>query len=573
MPLHDVQYAVHLQQLRSWSPGGVRLVGWHLCCLLCPQSGREPTPSPPLENGLCLGELIFGRSKLILDAASDPRVGITNLPFGSRNLLSSVRFRAESGAVGFGERSTAESKGPGNTLIRIFNSYVPTRSLFLLFGEIAAVCGSFVLAIVLCFGGQSGGLFSDQHVVVKIIVVAGLAFLCSHYLELYDLRQLARDGETYARILMLVGILSFVLAAVTYVFPRFALGHYVFLTGLFILSGVWILWRWAYTRLISMPVFRERVFLLGNGERARRIRETIESRLELGMDLVGWATGDSDGTSGSESVARNLMDLGKQRSLDRIIVALPDRRTKMPVKELLELRLRGVRIDDGTSLLERATGKIDVDELHPSWMIFGDGFRLKQHYWFRRRVLSTFLALVLSLVTLPLVPIIAFLIKVTSRGPLLYRQKRVGLQGRVFDCFKFRTMRQDAEADSGPTWARDDDPRITPIGKFLRRSRLDEIPQIWNVLRGDMAFVGPRPERPEFATKLNEQIPYYNIRHSVRPGITGWAQVNYGYGASAEEAKEKLRFDLYYIRNVSILLDLLIAFYTIRAVLIGRGVR
>ncbi len=245
----------------------------------------------------------------------------------------------------------------------------------------------------------------------------------------------------------------------------------------------------------------------------------------------------------------------------------------MPVKELLELRLRGVRIDDGTSLLERATGKIDVDELHPSWMIFGDGFRLKQHYWFRRRVLSTFLALVLSLVTLPLVPIIAFLIKVTSRGPLLYRQKRVGLQGRVFDCFKFRTMRQDAEADSGPTWARDDDPRITPIGKFLRRSRLDEIPQIWNVLRGDMAFVGPRPERPEFATKLNEQIPYYNIRHSVRPGITGWAQVNYGYGASAEEAKEKLRFDLYYIRNVSILLDLLIVFYTIRTVLIGRGVR
>jgi lipopolysaccharide/colanic/teichoic acid biosynthesis glycosyltransferase len=156
---------------------------------------------------------------------------------------------------------------------------------------------------------------------------------------------------------------------------------------------------------------------------------------------------------------------------------------------------------------------------------------------------------------------------------LLYRQKRVGLRGQVFDCFKFRTMRSDAEADSGPTWASDDDPRITRIGKILRRSRLDEIPQIWNVLRGEMAFVGPRPERPEFVAKLNQEIPYYNVRHAARPGITGWAQINYGYGSSVEEAKEKLRFDLYYIRNVSTMLDLLIVFYTLRAVIIGRGVR
>jgi exopolysaccharide biosynthesis polyprenyl glycosylphosphotransferase len=230
-------------------------------------------------------------------------------------------------------------------------------------------------------------------------------------------------------------------------------------------------------------------------------------------------------------------------------------------------------VDDGTSILEKVTGKIEIDELHPSWMIFGDGFRLTHTHWFLRRIISTLLALLLSVLTLPLTPVIALLIKLTSRGPVLYRQKRVGLRGQVFDCFKFRTMRSDAEADSGPTWASDDDPRITRVGKFLRRSRLDEIPQIWNVLRGDMAFVGPRPERPEFVAKLNHEIPYYNVRHAARPGITGWAQINYGYGSSVQEAKEKLRFDLYYIRNVSVMLDLLIVFYTLRTVIIGRGVR
>jgi exopolysaccharide biosynthesis polyprenyl glycosylphosphotransferase len=194
-------------------------------------------------------------------------------------------------------------------------------------------------------------------------------------------------------------------------------------------------------------------------------------------------------------------------------------------------------------------------------------------HWFARRIVSVALALTLSIITLPFVPLIALLIKLGSRGPVLYRQKRVGLRGQVFHCYKFRTMRSDAEADTGPTWARDDDPRITGIGHFLRRSRFDEIPQLLNVLRGDMAFVGPRPERPEFVEKLGQEIPYYDIRHVARPGITGWAQINYGYGSSVEEAKEKLRYDLYYIRNVSVILDLIIVFRTFRAVLLGRGVR
>jgi sugar transferase (PEP-CTERM system associated) len=458
-------------------------------------------------------------------------------------------------------------------VVRIFDSYVSKQSLVLLLGEIVAVCISFILAIFICFGEQSRFVLLDQQVVLKILGIAALSFLCSHYLELHNLRRLTTNGELGYRVLLLVGTLSLVLATVTYVFPEFKVGRYVFLTGLFILPAAWILWRVAFSRLISIQMLRERVCVLGNGERAFRILQAIESRPELGMDLVSWVGNSFEGRSSGELLAKTVRDLANRSAVDRVIVALTDRRAMMPVSELLDIKLRGIKVDDGTSVLEKVTGKIEVDELHPSWMIFGDGFRLTQRHWVLRRILSTSLALVLSAVTLPLIPFIAILMKLTSPGPLLYRQKRVGLRGRVFDCLKFRTMRPDAEADTGPTWASDKDPRITHVGRFLRRSRFDEIPQIWNVLRGDMAFVGPRPERPEFATRLSQQIPYYNLRHAVRPGITGWAQINYGYGSSVEEAKEKLCFDLYYIRNVSVMLDLLIVFYTIRAVVLGRGVR
>jgi sugar transferase (PEP-CTERM system associated) len=455
----------------------------------------------------------------------------------------------------------------------MFHAYVPARSLLLLLGEIAAVCLSFILAIVISFGDESRVVLASQEVVLKILSLVILAFLCAHYLELHDLRRIGSKGEIGSRILLLVGIMSLVLAAVSYMFPNFRVGRYVFFTGLCILAAAWTLWRWAYIHLISLPLLREKVYILGNGERAGRIREAIQTRSELGMDVVGWTNTNKNGVLDIASLAQVLKDLTERRAVDRVIVALADRRSVMPVNELLEIRLLGIRVDDGTSILEKVTGKIEIDELHPSWMIFGEGFRLKQRHWVLRRILSTMLALTLSIITLPLIPIIALLIKLTSPGPVLYRQRRVGLRGRVFDCFKFRTMRRNAEADTGPTWASDDDPRITRVGKFLRRSRLDEIPQIWNVLRGDMAFVGPRPERPEFVNKLSQEIPYYNLRHAARPGITGWAQINYGYGSTVEEAKEKLRFDLYYIRNVSSMLDLLIVFYTLRAVLIGRGVR
>jgi len=456
-------------------------------------------------------------------------------------------------------------------VIRIFNLYIPTRILVLLGGDVGMVFASFVLAIVIRFGANSSFVFNHEHGLSKIMVIASLAVLGSHYMELHDLRKPARSSEMYFRILTLLGMLALFLAVLTYFFPGFLVGRNVFLTGLCILTLAWIVWRRVFERLVVLSALRERVYLLGNGERVKRLLESIRTRAELGMDLVGCAGEAGDQAMTAESLGRICQELANNRSVDRVIVALKDRRSAMPVNELLKLRMQGVQIDEGTSLLEKVTGQIELDELHPSWLIFGDGFRFSQSQQVVQQIFSTLVSLILSVATLPLIPIIVILIKLSSPGPILYRQRRVGFRGRVFNCYKFRSMRADAEADSGPTWACDDDPRITRVGRFLRYTRLDEIPQLWNVVRGDMEFVGPRPERPEFVEWLSREILYYELRHTVPPGITGWAQVCYKYGNTLEDAKEKLRYDLYYIKNRSFGLDMMILFQTIRTVLLGRG--
>jgi sugar transferase (PEP-CTERM system associated) len=265
------------------------------------------------------------------------------------------------------------------------------------------------------------------------------------------------------------------------------------------------------------------------------------------------------------------MDLTRKQNVHRVIVAISDRRGALPVEELLELRVSGVKVEEAASWLEKISGRIEVEQLYPSWLVFAEGFRFSVGFKFLRRLLSILASGLLLIAVSPLIPIVILAIKLDSRGPVLYRQKRVGRNGVTFYCYKFRTMRRDAEADTGPTWADNDDPRITRIGRALRTTRLDEIPQLWCVLKGDMAFVGPRPERPEFVEWLSKEIPYYSVRHAVRPGITGWAQVRYKYGNTVTDAREKLQYDLYYIKNASIGLDLLIMFQTIKIVTMGRG--
>jgi sugar transferase (PEP-CTERM system associated) len=359
---------------------------------------------------------------------------------------------------------------------------------------------------------------------------------------------------------------------VGFLFPGFMPGNGSAVLGLIILTVTLFCWRGAYGWMLKQPFMRERIYVLGTGERAERLVRGLRERSELGIEVVGW-TGNIEGELSRESVGSHLLSLAHGEGVHRVIVAMPDRRGTLPVEELLGLRLEGVKVEEATSWLEKISDRIEVEQLYPSWLIFAEGFRFNSGFLLIRRLFSTLVALCGLLLALPLLPFVWLAVRLDSSGPVLYRQKRVGLGGRQFYCYKFRTMRQDAEADTGATWAADDDPRITRVGKFLRASRLDEIPQLWCVLKGDMAFVGPRPERPEFVEWLSKEIPYYGVRHVVRPGITGWAQVRYKYGNSLEDAREKLQYDLFYIKNASFGLDILIMFQTIKIVLLGRGAK
>jgi sugar transferase (PEP-CTERM system associated) len=362
------------------------------------------------------------------------------------------------------------------------------------------------------------------------------------------------------------------LAIVIALVPGFLPGNHSAVAGVVILAIALFGWRSAYSWLLLQPFFRERVYVLGTGDRAQRLVSGLRDRPGLGIEVVGW-TGNIQTELTREAVASHLVGLAQEKGVHRVIVAMPDRRGTIPLDELLALRLAGVKVESATSWLEKIYGRIEVEQLYPSWFIFADGFRFSTVNRILRRMVNFSAAFIGLLLSLPLLPFLALAIKVSSKGPILYQQKRVGRGGQVFYCYKFRTMRQDAEADTGPTWAGDDDPRITKVGKYFRKLRLDEIPQLWCVLKGDMHFVGPRPERPEFVEWLSREIRYYGMRHIVRPGITGWAQVQYKYGNTLEDAREKLQYDLFYIKNASTGLDLLILFQTIKIVLLGRGAR
>lgn len=456
-------------------------------------------------------------------------------------------------------------------MIRLFSVYYPTRTLVLVGTEALIMTASLLLAVLICCGSNAYLVLNYENGVAKVLAVSGMALLGFYYFDLYDLQR--GRNELYIRLLFALGGLSLLLAAVTYLFPAFLIGNNVFTIGLLLATAGLLSWRRVFEWLLQKPFLRERVYVLGSGERARRLVETLRTRPELGMEVIGWAGALQNGSLNREMLGHRLTELARHARVDRVIVALEDRRSIMPVRELLELRLQGVKIEEATALLEKVSGKIEVDQLYPSWLIFSEGFRLNSTFLLARRLVSILISLALLILVLPLIPLIALAIRLNSPGPVFYRQRRVGQFGRVFYCYKFRTMRADAEADVGPTWAGDNDPRITPVGRFLRKTRLDELPQLWNVLRGDMGFVGPRPERPEFVEKLAAHIPYYHLRHIIRPGITGWAQINYHYGASIEESKEKLRYDLYYIKNLSLSLDLYIVLQTIKTVVLGRGSR
>jgi sugar transferase (PEP-CTERM system associated) len=454
-------------------------------------------------------------------------------------------------------------------VLRIFKVYYPVRTLVLVIGEILIIWFSFLLATVSQARENSYFVLNDDYGYQKIFVATFVVVLLSHWFDLYDPSSFEGKGEFYVRPVLIPGVLALASGAVGTIFPQI-LRNFSFLLGTLIVTLGLVSWRSAYLWLAQQPFLKERVYVLGAGERARRLVDGLRTRIDLGVEVVGW-TGEAEGQT-RDQMADHLVTVAQARRVHRVIVAMQDRRNAMPVEELLKLRMQGMtHIEEAASWLEKISGKIDVGHLQPSWLIFAEGFRSTQVFRLAKRLIDVGASLLGLLLASPLIPFVVLAIKLDSAGPALYRQSRVGRLGNLFLCYKFRTMRADAEADLGPTWAGDNDPRITRIGRFLRTTRLDEIPQLWCVLKGDMAFVGPRPERPEFVEWLNRGIPYYGARHVVRPGITGWAQVRYKYGNTLEDALEKLQYDLFYIKNASVGLDLLIMFHTVKTVLFRRG--
>lgn len=456
-------------------------------------------------------------------------------------------------------------------MIRLFNVYYPTRTIVLLMCEALIVGGSFLLATVLILGPDTYICLNYEYGTLKIVGLTILTLLLSYYFDLYEPQRISERWEIYFRLLLVLGFLSFLLSAIIYVFPQVDIAHYVLLLGLMFLTLGLVIWRSAYEWIIGREVFRERVYVLGAGERAQSIVNMLRTRKDAGMEVIAFESVPEEKEERKEAFRAALQSFrGRAQGIDRVIVALEDRRGEVPLRELLKLRFDGVVIEEAGALLERLTGKLYLDGLRPSNFIYSEGFRVRPSQQIARRLVSTLAAATGLLLFLPFFPFVVLAVRLSSPGPIFFRQTRVGMGGRNFTVIKFRTMRTDAEV-AGAKWASKDDPRATKVGRFMRKTRIDEIPQLWNVLKGDMGFVGPRPERPEFVPWLSENIPYFDLRHMIRPGLTGWAQVRYGYGSTLEEAREKLEYDLYYIKHMTLGLDLLIMFETVKTILRRRG--
>jgi sugar transferase (PEP-CTERM system associated) len=472
-------------------------------------------------------------------------------------------------------------------LIRLFHAYFPTRTLVLGVSETLLIALSFVAAAIVRLGTNDASVMLRYEQGFPKIVALSLAFIiCMHYFDLYNSSILSNRREEIGRLVQVLGTMCILLAVIYYFYPRLELGRGVVLIGLPIVVIILMLWRGLFSAINGQSQFAARTMIFGDEVSASRLLRELEVRPELGLNIVGRILVSGSGSyelncdrgGGVDQLNGTLTDEQLTTAIDvrrvnRIIVALENRRGRLPVELLLSMKSRGVLIQDGTEFYEQVTGKIPIESLRLGTLLFSSGFRLSRFLVFYKRLASILVATLGLLLSLPLLPFVALAIKLSSPGRLIYHQKRVGRNDAIFYCHKFRTMRADAEADTGPTWASDEDPRITRVGHFLRTTRLDEVPQLWNVLKGDMSLVGPRPERPEFIESLKQQIPYYNLRHTVRPGLTGWAQIRYKYGSSVDDAKEKLRYDLFYIKHMSPGLDALVFFDTVKTILLGRGAR
>jgi len=457
-------------------------------------------------------------------------------------------------------------------MFKIGGQKVAARTLGLFLCDVGILVAAVLVAATL------PGRFDGFRTVLRFIVVVIFCIPSLHYNGLYDYQVLRQLTELFVRLLRALVIASAAIALFYYLFPIVSFGRMVAVIAAPIVFISMLGARLILEHTGAVRPRAERVLILGtDGIGIALARETRE-RPELATHVVGFL--EERGTDLGKSLANpgiigaiaELQQVVDAYKVDRIVLAMSERRGTMPVDDLLHLKMAGIRIEDARSCYERLIGRILLERLSPSWFILSDGFRKSKFLTIAKRSLDIIFALIGLLLTWPLMAAAALAIWCETGRPLLFRQKRVGLNGKEFEILKFRSMRKDAEA-GGPAWATATDSRITPVGAFLRKYRLDELPQLLTVLSGEMSLVGPRPEQPHFCKLLLRNIPYFDQRHSVRPGITGWAQINYRYGATVNESKVKLELDLFYIKNLSVFLDLAILFETGKVMLIGRGSR
>lgn len=456
-------------------------------------------------------------------------------------------------------------------MIKIGGQKIAGQTMLLLILDAALIIGGLLVAATV------RQLYEPTSwLAIRFLIVVLVCLLSLYYNDLYDSQVLRQHSQLYVHLLQAFGISCAALALVYYLFPILSLGRGVAaLAAPILLSltlGVRILLENS-SGLMQRPV---RVLIIGTGQAGIMLTREILSRPELNLKVIGFLDekGENLGKSlvnpGIIGAVNDVSEIVTSHKVDRLVLSLAERRGTTPVDQLLRIKFAGVPIEDAHSAYETVSGRILLERLTPSWLILSEGFRKNPFLMASKRAMDIFASLFGILLTFPIMGVTALAIWIESGKPILFRQKRIGLHGKEFEILKFRSMRKDAEA-AGPAWATANDSRITRLGSTLRKYRLDELPQLFNVLRGDMSLVGPRPEQPHFCELLRQNIRYFDQRHSVRPGITGWAQVKYQYGATLEESKIKLELDLFYIKHLSMFLDLAIIFETVKVMLIGRG--
>jgi sugar transferase (PEP-CTERM system associated) len=460
-------------------------------------------------------------------------------------------------------------------MIRLFKHYVPHTVLLL----------GLLDFVLLLLAGEAGWMLrlwqigSDADPASRLphlLIFAAVIQLAMTGVGVYGVDALRSMRIATARLVVAVSLGVILLSLVFFLLPAFTFWRsnllYAMMFGLIALFSA----RLLLGRLLDGESFKRRVLVLGAGPRAARV-QALAARPGAGFAVAGFVS-MNEGAAAVAAVNRgdnaSLADHVVTLRVSEVVLALEERRNALPLGDLLRIKTTGVDVREISSFIERETGRVDLDSLNPSWLIFSDGFSASRRLSSAAKRLFdvTVSALILTLFG-PLILLTALLVKLESKGPAFFRQKRVGLYGQTFEILKLRSMRQDAEVGGKAVWAQKDDPRVTRIGAFIRKVRIDELPQAWTVLKGEMSFVGPRPERPQFVADLEARLPYYAERHVVKPGITGWAQINFPYGASVEDARQKLEYDLYYAKNYTPFLDLLILLQTVRVVLWPEGAR